>query len=82
MLASAKARGLQPVTTEKDLARMQGEPSLNELAAAARTLPVQLEFADPTRCGLCWSARSRRRANNQRRLGSGWKRRRTASGVA
>jgi len=47
MLASAKARGLQPVTTEKDLARMQGEPSLNELAAAAQTLPVQLEFADP-----------------------------------
>jgi tetraacyldisaccharide 4'-kinase len=47
ILASAKAGGLQPVTTEKDLARMQGEPSLNELAAAARTLPVQLEFSNP-----------------------------------
>jgi tetraacyldisaccharide 4'-kinase len=47
ILASAKTRGLQPVTTEKDLARMQGEPSLNELAAAVQTLPVQLEFADP-----------------------------------
>jgi tetraacyldisaccharide 4'-kinase len=47
ILASAKAYGLQPVTTEKDLARMQGEPLLNELAAAAQALPVQLEFADP-----------------------------------
>jgi tetraacyldisaccharide 4'-kinase len=47
ILASAKARGLQPLTTEKDLARMQGDPSLDELAAAARTLPVQMEFADP-----------------------------------
>jgi tetraacyldisaccharide 4'-kinase len=47
ILASARARGLQTVTTEKDLARMQGEPSLHELAAAVQTLSVQLEFTDP-----------------------------------
>ena len=46
LLASAKSRGLTLVTTEKDLARMQGEAALTELAAAARALPVRLQFND------------------------------------
>lgn len=44
LVAAAKARELTLVTTEKDLARMQNEPSLAELAAAAKTLPVQMRF--------------------------------------
>ncbi len=46
LLAAAKARGLQLVTTEKDLARMQGDATLTELAATARVLPVRLQFDD------------------------------------
>ena len=46
LLKAAKERGLKPVTTEKDLARMQGERALVELAMAARALPVRLEFSD------------------------------------
>jgi tetraacyldisaccharide 4'-kinase len=46
LLRTAKDRGLQLVTTEKDLARMQGGRTLAELATAVRTLPVKLEFAD------------------------------------
>jgi len=34
------------VTTEKDLARMQGDPGLGRLAARARVLPVTLTLAD------------------------------------
>jgi tetraacyldisaccharide 4'-kinase len=34
------------VTTEKDLARMQGDPGLGRLAARARALPVTLTLAD------------------------------------
>jgi hypothetical protein len=33
------------VTTEKDLARMQGDASLAELAASAHALPVTLKVA-------------------------------------
>lgn len=44
LLARARARGLLLVTTEKDLARMQGDPALNELAKNARALPVRIEF--------------------------------------
>ena len=47
LLAAAKAGNLQPVTTEKDLARMRGEPALEELVAATQVLPVQLEFENP-----------------------------------
>jgi tetraacyldisaccharide 4'-kinase len=46
LLSLAKSRGLRPVTTEKDFARMQSEPALRELASAAQVLPVQLEFED------------------------------------
>jgi tetraacyldisaccharide 4'-kinase len=44
LVAAAKAKGLTPITTEKDFARMQGESALAELAAAAQTLPVRLVF--------------------------------------
>jgi len=44
LLAAAQARGLLLVTTEKDLVRLKGEPSLAELTAQARTLPVRLQF--------------------------------------
>ena len=46
LLAAAKARGLLLVTTEKDVARMQGDATMTELAATARVLPVQLQFND------------------------------------
>ncbi|MEX2128300.1 MAG: tetraacyldisaccharide 4'-kinase [Xanthobacteraceae bacterium] len=46
LINAAATRGLVLLTTEKDLARMQGDPAQLELAAAARTLPVRLEFSD------------------------------------
>jgi tetraacyldisaccharide 4'-kinase len=42
----AKRDGLVLVTTEKDIARMQGESETAELAAQARALPVTLELED------------------------------------
>jgi tetraacyldisaccharide 4'-kinase len=46
LLVAAKTRGLLLVTTEKDFARMQGDPALAELAAQATALPVRLMFDD------------------------------------
>jgi tetraacyldisaccharide 4'-kinase len=46
LMAAARAGNLLPVTTEKDQARMMGDPMLTELAAAARALPVRLQFGD------------------------------------
>ena len=48
LLSRARAQDLQLVTTEKDFARMRGDPALAEFAAATKTLPVTLEFMDPT----------------------------------
>jgi tetraacyldisaccharide 4'-kinase len=42
----ADRESLTLVTTEKDLARMQGDPDLAALAARARALPVTLTLAD------------------------------------
>jgi len=42
----ATREGLVLVTTEKDLARMQGDSETAALAAQARTLPVSLELED------------------------------------
>jgi tetraacyldisaccharide 4'-kinase len=42
----ADREALIPVTTEKDLARMQGDAKLAALAERARTLPVTLTLAD------------------------------------
>jgi tetraacyldisaccharide 4'-kinase len=49
LLAEARGGGLQLVTTEKDRARMRGEPALAELMAQALALPVRIEFAEPKR---------------------------------
>jgi tetraacyldisaccharide 4'-kinase len=46
LLAIVRARGLLPVTTEKDQARMAGDPALAELASLTRALPVRLVFED------------------------------------
>jgi len=46
LIARAETQGLTLVTTEKDAARMAGEPDLAALAAAARTLPVTLKVAE------------------------------------
>jgi tetraacyldisaccharide 4'-kinase len=43
LLEQAKRDDLLLLTTEKDLARMQGDAACTELAAAARSLPVGLE---------------------------------------
>jgi hypothetical protein len=37
---------LRLATTEKDSARLRGDPALAELASAAITLPIRLEFQD------------------------------------
>jgi tetraacyldisaccharide 4'-kinase len=42
LLAEAERRDLALVTTEKDLARMQGDPALAVLAARVHVLPVEL----------------------------------------
>jgi tetraacyldisaccharide 4'-kinase len=46
IIAEAKAGGLTPVTTEKDMMRLAGQPETAALAAAARTLAVTLAVAD------------------------------------
>ena len=46
LLARAGTQGLQLVTTEKDRARMAGEPELMTLAATVQTLPVTLKVAE------------------------------------
>ena len=47
LLAQADVLDAVPVTTEKDLARMAGDPVAADLLARARTLPVTLAFDDP-----------------------------------
>jgi tetraacyldisaccharide 4'-kinase len=46
LLDLAQSRGLTLATTEKDLARTQGDPALSELAAQSIALPVRLQFKD------------------------------------
>jgi tetraacyldisaccharide 4'-kinase len=48
LIATAKARGLALVTTEKDQARIARAPELAALSAASATLPIVLEFDDET----------------------------------
>jgi tetraacyldisaccharide 4'-kinase len=43
---TADREGLALVTTEKDMARLQGDAEVAELATRARALPVTLEFDD------------------------------------
>jgi tetraacyldisaccharide 4'-kinase len=46
LLADAERHGLALLTTEKDLARLTGDPSLAALASRARALPVQLTVTE------------------------------------
>jgi tetraacyldisaccharide 4'-kinase len=46
LCAEAEREGLTLVTTEKDLARLQGDDDVVELAARSRALPVMLVFDD------------------------------------
>lgn len=46
LIAEAAKHGLQLLTTEKDLARMQSDPHVPHLAHAARALPVNLTVAE------------------------------------
>jgi tetraacyldisaccharide 4'-kinase len=44
LLTAARAKGLTLVTTEKDLARIAGDPALTSLAAEVQALPVRLKL--------------------------------------
>jgi tetraacyldisaccharide 4'-kinase len=44
LLDRAARENLTLVTTEKDLARLKGEPALAKLASSCRALPVRLRF--------------------------------------
>jgi tetraacyldisaccharide 4'-kinase len=46
LMARAEADGLVPVTTEKDMVRLAGNPEAATLASATRTLSVRLAFDD------------------------------------
>jgi tetraacyldisaccharide 4'-kinase len=46
LMACAARNGLALVTTEKDMARLRGDPAAAELAARAAVLPVTLKFDD------------------------------------
>src|SRR2546421_124206 len=46
LLNEAARNGLTLLTTEKDLARMQGDPSVAKLAARSRALPVNLAVTE------------------------------------
>jgi tetraacyldisaccharide 4'-kinase len=49
LVAQAKANNLMLLTTEKDLARLTGEPELQRLAAHAAALPVRLVIEEQDR---------------------------------
>jgi tetraacyldisaccharide 4'-kinase len=49
LIARAEREGLQLVTTEKDAARMQGEPALAVLSARSKPFPVTLAIEDEER---------------------------------
>lgn len=48
LLTAAAEAGLDLVTTEKDFARLTGDPSLMQLAEGSLVLPVKLNFVDAT----------------------------------
>lgn len=47
ILAEAKNRGLVPITTEKDRARLSGSGGAARLAAATETFPIRVRFEEP-----------------------------------
>jgi tetraacyldisaccharide 4'-kinase len=56
LITHAERGGLALVTTEKDLARMQGDPALAALARRATALPVALSFEDAGSIGRLLAA--------------------------
>jgi tetraacyldisaccharide 4'-kinase len=48
LLHAAEAENLVPLTTEKDLVRLAGEPHASALLKRAQALPVRLMVEDPT----------------------------------
>jgi len=56
LITRADRGGLALVTTEKDLARMQGDPALAALARRATALPVALSFDDAGSIGRLLAA--------------------------
>jgi tetraacyldisaccharide 4'-kinase len=57
LVMQAEHEGLDLLTTEKDLARMTGEPGLAALKSRARALPVTLKIADEATLGKLVLAR-------------------------
>jgi tetraacyldisaccharide 4'-kinase len=47
LLGQADRERLTPITTEKDLARLAGDPQASELVARTTALPVALKVRDP-----------------------------------
>jgi tetraacyldisaccharide 4'-kinase len=48
LLEQASSARLQLATTEKDLARMKGDPALGDLMSRTIALPVRIEFLEPS----------------------------------
>jgi tetraacyldisaccharide 4'-kinase len=68
LVAQAQANNLMLLTTEKDLARLAGEPELQKLAAHASALPVRLMIEQQDRLReMVLTAMARRRAAALRR---------------
>jgi tetraacyldisaccharide 4'-kinase len=60
LTAEADAQGLTLLTTEKDLARLAGDPAAHELAARAVALPVSLKIAGEGLARMVIDAAARR----------------------
>jgi tetraacyldisaccharide 4'-kinase len=72
LLAQAQTNNLMLLTTEKDLARLVGEPELQKLAAHASGLPVRLVIEQQDRLReMVLSAIAKRRATGLRRKHDG-----------
>jgi tetraacyldisaccharide 4'-kinase len=80
LIAQAEREGLRLVTTEKDLARCEGDPALAELAARALPLPVTLTIEEMDEFRALVRAALARQREGQPRVGCS--RSSTASGEA
>ena len=61
LIEDAERNGLSLLTTEKDLARMQGDAALAQLVARTRALPVSLAVAESADFGKLSAGRARSR---------------------
>lgn len=66
LISRAEREGLTPVTTEKDLMRMRGEPAAAQLLARVKTLPVELVFRDAAAISALMLAAIERRVGASR----------------